>query len=116
VPTIPPPVPLEPEDEAPQGQGDTFRLAWSSSHTLGQDECYLVNLRYTHEGAAVNLQVCVQQTYWWVDDTLYGQADQATNRVYSWSVQVARKSTSAEGTEIYLPLGPASEEWRFYWR
>jgi hypothetical protein len=76
----------------------------------------LVNLRYTHGGSLANLQVCVQETYWWVDESLYGEADQETDRVYYWSVRVARKDVDAEGKEIYLPLGPASEEWGFYWR
>lgn len=116
VPPIRPPVPIEPEDGAPHGQGSIFRLGWQSSHTLKRDECYLVNLRYTHAGAPVIVQVCVQQTSWWVDESLYGQADQETDRVYFWSVQVARKSTDAEGKEAYVPLSPASEEWRFYWR
>lgn len=113
---MPAPVPLEPEDGSPQGQSSIFKLAWRSNHTLLGDECYLVNVRYTHQGSMVNLQLCVQQTSWWVDESLYGEADQETSRVYYWSVQVVRKSTNAEGTEIYVPLGPASEEWRFYWR
>jgi hypothetical protein len=76
----------------------------------------LVSVRYTHSGAEVNLPVCVQATQWWVDKALYLQADQETDRVYFWDVRTVRKETDAEGNETYVPLGPPSEEWSFYWR
>lgn len=98
------------------GQRDIFKLGWQSVHTLKRDECYLLSLRYTHDGSMVDLRVCVQETFWWVDPALYGEADQETDRVYFWSVQVARKGTDAEGNESYVPLSAASEEWKFYWR
>ena len=113
---VPPPTPLEPEDGAPFGEGADFRLSWRSTHTLKPDECYLVTIRYTHDGAEVGLPVCVQQTFWWVDDALYLQADQETGRVYYWSVRVVRKETDADGKEAFTPLGPPSEERSFYWR
>ncbi len=116
LPTVAPPTPLEPEDGAPFGERDTFRLAWGSSHTLARDECFLVTVRYTHNAAEVRLPICVQATHWWVDDALYLQADQETDRVYYWSVSVARKQTDADGMESFVPLGPSSEEWSFYWR
>jgi RNA polymerase subunit RPABC4/transcription elongation factor Spt4 len=116
VPTLPPPTPLEPEDEAPFAESDIFRLAWRSSHTLKPDECYLVMVRYTHDGGQINLPVCVQETYWWVDRALYLQADQETQRVYFWNVRLARKETDADGNQTFLPLSPASDEWSFYWR
>ncbi len=107
---------MEPEDGAPFGERDVFKLGWQSTHTLKRDECYLLRLRYTHEGDSVTLEVCVQEASWWVDQSLYLEADQETDRVYYWSVWIARKGTDAEGNEIYLPLGPASLERRFYWR
>jgi hypothetical protein len=116
LPTVAPPTPLEPEDGVPFGEGANFRLAWRSSHTLKPDECYLVTLRYTHSGSEVQLPVCVQETYWWVDDALYLQADQETDRVYYWSVRVVRKEIDEERNETYVPLGPPSEELSFYWR
>jgi hypothetical protein len=73
-------------------------------------------VRYTHEGSAATLQTCVQQTSWWVDDSLYGQADQETDRVYYWQVRVVSKGMDDAGQEVYVPLSPPSEEWRFYWR
>jgi hypothetical protein len=109
-------VPVEPEDRAPFGESDIFRLAWRSSHTLNPDECYLVEVRYTRDGGEVKVPACVQQTYWWVDRALYGQADQNTGRVYYWTVRLAQKQTDASGNETFVPLGPASEEWSFYWR
>ena len=116
LPTLEPPVPIEPEDGAPFGDRDTFKLAWRSSHTLKPDECFLVTVRYTNAGSEVNLPVCVQATYWWVDEALYLQADQETDRVYNWSVRIARIETDEEGNETYVPLGASSEEWSFYWR
>jgi RNA polymerase subunit RPABC4/transcription elongation factor Spt4 len=115
-PTLPAPTLLEPDDGSPFGEGDVFRLAWRSSHTLKPDECFLVTVRYTHQGAEVGLPVCVQQTFWWVEESLYLQADQETGRVYYWSVRLARQATDEEGNETFVPLGPASEEWSFYWR
>lgn len=115
-PTVAPPMPTEPEDETPFGSGSIFRLAWRSNHTLKADECFLVRIRYTRQGSQVIMPVCVQQTYWWVDEGLYLQADQETDRVYYWTVQIVRKATDEDGNEVYTPLGPASEEWSFYWR
>jgi hypothetical protein len=116
LPTVEPPILLEPEDKAPFGATDVFRLAWQSNHTLKPNECYLVTLRYTHEGSETSLPVCVQQTYWWVDRGLYNEADQETGRVYFWKVAVARKETDANGTETFVPLSSPSEERSFYWR
>ncbi len=108
---------MEPEDGAPfDGEDADFRLAWRSSYTLRPDECYLITVRYTHEGAEVNLPVCVQETYWWVDKGLYLQADQETDRLYYWSVRIARRGTDDDGDEVFVPLSPPSEEWTFYWR
>jgi RNA polymerase subunit RPABC4/transcription elongation factor Spt4 len=115
-PTVAPPLPSEPEDGAPFGSGSIFRLAWSSSHLLRTDQCYLVKVRYVHQGVEVTLPVCVQETFWWVDKALYLQADQETDRVYHWTVQVVQITTDAEGQDVYTPLGPPSEEWSFYWR
>lgn len=115
-PTVPPPVLVEPEDGAPFAQNDIFRVAWRSSHTLKPDECYLVTIRYTHQGSEVRLPVCVQQTHWWVDKALYLQADQETARVYYWSVQVVRKGLDEDGSEIFVPLSVSSAERSFYWR
>lgn len=116
LPTVPPPVPFEPEDGAPFAGRDTFRLAWQGRHTLKPDECYLVTIRYTNKGAEVDLPVCVQDTFWWVDKALYLQADQETDRVYYWSVRVVRKETDSDGNQTYVPLSPFTDEWSFYWR
>jgi hypothetical protein len=51
-----------------------------------------------------------------VDDGLYLQADQETGRAYNWSVRVVRKEVDEDGSTSYVPLGPPSEEWTFYWR
>lgn len=75
-----------------------------------------MSIRYTHGGVGVSLPVCVQATHWWVDKALYLQADQETDRVYYWDVRAARMETDADGNETYVPLGPPSEEWSFYWR
>jgi hypothetical protein len=115
-PTVAPPILVEPEEGVPFAENDIFKVAWRSSHTLKPDECYLVTIRYTHQGAEVRLPVCVQETFWWVDHALYLQADQETGRVYYWSVRVVRKETDADGNEAFAPLGPPSEEWSFYWR
>ena len=116
MPTVAPPVPVEPADGSPFTETAIFKLAWQSSHTLKPDQCYLVTVRYTMGGVEVNLPVCVQETYWWVDRTLYLLADQETGRVYNWSVRVAQKERDADGKETYVPLSPASEEWAFYWK
>jgi len=115
-PTVPPPILVEPEDGAPFAQNDILRVAWRSGHTLKPDECYLLTIRYTHQGSEVQLPVCVQETYWWVDDALYLQADQETDRVYYWSVQVVRKGIDDEGSEVFIPLSESSAERSFYWR
>jgi hypothetical protein len=116
LPTVEPPTPFEPEDGTSFGESDTFRLAWQSGHTLKPDECFLITIRYTNTGSEIKLPVCVQATQWWVDESLYLQADQETDRVYYWSVAAARMETDEEGNETYVPLSASSEEWSFYWR
>ncbi len=115
-PTVAVPILLEPDAGAPFAENDIFRLAWRSSHTLKPDECYLVTIRYTHQGSEVRLPVCVQETFWWVDKALYLQADQETDRVYYWTVQVVKKGIDEDGDEIFVPLSMPSTESSFYWR
>jgi hypothetical protein len=115
-PTVAVPILLEPDEGAPFAENDIFRLAWRSSHTLKPDECYLVTIRYTRQGSEVRLPVCVQGTFWWVDKALYLQADQETDRVYYWSVQVVKKGIDEDGDEIFVPLSMPSAESSFYWR
>jgi hypothetical protein len=112
-----PPTLVEPEEGASfVGHKAIIKLAWSSSHVLAPDECYLVLLHWTEEGAPSGTQVCVQRTFWYMDQTLYLRADQVTERVYEWSVRLVRKEVDAEGNETLIPLGPASEEMFFHWR
>jgi hypothetical protein len=73
-------------------------------------------LRYTHQGSAVVDSYRVQQTYWFVHQTLYLQADQETGRIYYWSVRLVRKQIGSGGAEVYVPFSPASEERSFSWK
>jgi hypothetical protein len=57
----------------------------------------------------------VQDTFWFVDDSLHLRADQETDRLYRWSVQVVRKGTDSSGDDVFVPLSSSSEEWSFYW-
>lgn len=115
-PTVLAPVLLEPEDRAPFQESDILRLAWQSNHTLKADECFLLTVRYVQDGSEVRLAMCLKEPEWWVDDGLYLQADQETDRAYHWSVLVARKEIDEDGSESYVPLSPASQERTFYWR
>jgi hypothetical protein len=116
-PTVAPPTIVEPEDEAPyDGARAIIKLAWTSSHTLASDECYLVTLRWTEGGAPAATEICVQGTSWFVDESLHLRADQETQRVYYWSVRLAQKRTNEEGIEEFVPLSPSSEERSFYWK
>ncbi|MFN2187068.1 MAG: double zinc ribbon domain-containing protein [Anaerolineae bacterium] len=115
-PTVPAPVLLAPEDGSTYGANAIIRLAWRSAHTLKTDECYLLTVSYVQDGSEVGLTMCMQETQWWVDDGLYLQADQETDRAYQWQVAVARQTVAEDGTTRYAPLGPASQEWTFYWR
>jgi hypothetical protein len=108
---------VQPEDAAPfDGDNAIIKLAWSSSHTLRQDECYRVTLRWTEGGAPASTDACVQETSWFVPETLYLRADQETDRVYYWSVQVVQPQTDADGNATYVPLSVSSEERSFYWK
>jgi hypothetical protein len=115
---VAPPTLVGPED------GDAYsgvrarapiKLAWRSAHTLGADEYYEVQVRYTSGGTEIIQPAHVQETYWYVGSALYLQADQETGRVHYWSVRVVQKETDSEGNDVYEPLGPSSEEWTFYW-
>jgi hypothetical protein len=108
---------LLPEDEAPyDGKGAIIKLSWQSRHTLDSDECYQVRLRWTEGGAPAATEVCVQQTQWFVDSSLYLRADQETARLYQWSVRVVQETTGDDGGASYVPLSPMSEERSFFWR
>lgn len=117
LPTVAPPVSVEPQDRAPyDGARAIIRLAWQSRHTLERDECYQVQVRWTEKGAPAATEVCVQETQWFVDRALYLRADQETDRLYSWRVRIVRKETGDGGAAVYVPLGPFGEERSFYWR
>ena len=116
-PTPVPPTLLEPEDgEGYGGRDAIIKLVWTSSHTLKPSECYLVTVRWTEQGAMAANEVCVQETLWFMPESLYLRADQETDRVYFWSVEVARRSTDSEGNQRFVPFSQASEEWSFHWR
>ncbi len=116
-PTLEPPTLDKPEDGAVfNGAEANIELGWSSTHTLAPDECFLIGLRWTENGSPAGIQVCVQRTSWFVDAGLYLRADQETERVYYWSVSLARKTTDADGNAQYTPLSPASEERSFFWK
>lgn len=115
-PVVAAPVLLEPADGSPFSAGDIIRLAWRGDQALQIDRCYMVRIRYTHLGADETVPVCVQADFWFVDQSIYGRADQETDRLYHWSVQLMRKTTDSSGQESYTPLSPVSEEWSFHWR
>jgi hypothetical protein len=116
-PTAPPPEILAPEDGAGfSGINSIIELRWTASYTLRPDEYFEVRLRYVHDGAETETPVYVQRTSWFVDEGLYQQADQTTDRAYHWSVRLVRQETNAAGEEVYRPLGLASEERTFNWR
>jgi len=107
---------LRPEDGAPfSGEGAKIELEWTSSHTLKSDEYYQVTLRWTELGAPQSTQVSMQGTSWFVDQSLWLRADQETDRVYYWSVRLARQGTDEGGQEVYAPFSSPSEERSFHW-
>jgi hypothetical protein len=112
-----PPTVLLPEDGTVfNGAGTSIELAWTSNHILSPDEYFEVTLRYTQQGARVELPVYVQSASWFVDEALYLAADQETDRIYHWSVRLVRKTTDADGNVEYVPLSGSSPERSFYWR
>jgi hypothetical protein len=98
-----------------EGENARIELAWSGNHTLQPNECYQVILRWTEDGETRGTSVCMQSTSWFVDKMLWLRADQATGRVYNWSVRLARKDKDTTGAEVYVPLGPPSAERAFSW-
>ena len=116
MPTVAPPVPVEPENGSTHSPDATFRLGWTADYTLKPDECFLITIRWTEQGVAATMPLCVQETHWYVQkEGLYGKADQETGRAYNWSVRLARKGIDADGKETYTPFSPPSVEWVFYW-
>jgi RNA polymerase subunit RPABC4/transcription elongation factor Spt4 len=116
-PTIAPPTLEKPGDKDPfDGEEAIIPLTWQSSYSLRRDECYLVTVRWTENGAPVSNEVCTQEMVWNVEKWLYLRADQETDRLYYWSVRIVRKGTDASGQVTYIPLTSPSEERAFYWR
>lgn len=117
VPTVAPPTLTGPEDGgAFQGASAAIPLRWRSDHTLKADEYYQVTLRYTQGGAEVRLPIYVQATEWYVDKSLYLEADQESQRLYRWSVRLVRKAPGSGGEAEYIVLSPSSSEFSFYWQ
>ena len=98
------------------GETADIELTWSGSHLLQPSEYYMVHVRWTENGAPNFTEVSVQGTSWFVSELLYLRADLETERVYYWSVHLARKETDAEGNETFVPFSPSSEERSFYWK
>ena len=116
-PTAAPPTLLEPADgEAFGGKDAIIKLVWTSGYTLRPDECYRVKVRWTEQGAMAANEVCVQDSLWFMPESLYLRADQETDRLYYWSVDLARRTTDANGIQRFQPFSPVSEEWTFHWR
>lgn len=117
LPTVVAPSAVEPEDGALfSGEDAVIKLAWRSSHTLARDECFLVNLRWTEGGAPAGDKVCVQQTSWYVDKQFHLRADQETERIYYWTVRLARRTTDSDGAAEFVALSQPSAERSFYWK
>lgn len=75
-----------------------------------------MTIRYTHEGAEARVPVYVQATEWFVDKSLYLQADQETQRLYRWSVRLVWRTAGSGGEAEYVVLSPSSAEFSFYWQ
>ena len=94
----------------------TILMSWTTSYTLDPDQFFEIALRYTHGGAEVALTYYVLTWQSYVDEDLYLQADQETNRAYHWQVRTVLRGTDAAGKTTYIPLSPKSEERVFYWK
>ncbi len=98
------------------GENASIELTWQSDHRLTSDEYFEVAVRYVSGGSPVSVPVYVQRPSWFVSPMLYGQADQESQRKYSWSVRLVRKRLGAGGSDEYAPISGWSEEWVFYWK
>jgi hypothetical protein len=124
---VPPTTTTEPVLEAPvllmpeagavyNGSNTNIECIWQSSHTLTANEYFEIAIRYVSQGNPVMVPVYVQRASWFVSEMLYGQADLESQREYSWSVRLVRKSTEADGTDEYVAISAWSEERVFYWK
>ena len=117
LPTVAPPTLTGPEDGGVfRGATADIGLTWQSRHALQADEYYLVTVRYTHEGAEARVPVYVQATEWFVDGSLYLEADQETERLYRWTVRIVRRRAAGGSGAEYEPISPVSAERSFYWQ
>lgn len=116
-PSLGAPVPQLPEDRTTfEGAGTSFQLAWTTNYSLGPDQWFEIVVRYTRLGVEVRLPVYVQTWEWFMDKSLYLQADQETGRAYYWQVRAVQKVTDSAGQVRYVPLSPASDEREFFWK
>jgi hypothetical protein len=116
-PTVSPPELDTPEDGSVfSGEEATIELSWLGGDALRPNEYYVVRVRWTEDGAQAFTEVPRQSTSWFVDSSLYARADLDAERLYFWSVRLARKETDAEGSETYVPVSPFSEERSFDWK
>jgi len=106
----------KPENEAVfTGEHERIILSWIPAQPLGQDEWFVVSLRWLENGQLQYGGAQVQEPQWPVAEFYYGRADQPERR-YEWDVEVVRITTDAQGNQISQVLSPKSETRSFYWR
>lgn len=107
------PVPLRPaDDQIFHGDEEPIMLAWTSVGILGDDEYYLVHMRYMVDDEAVaEWSEWRKDTGWRVPSELQPPSE-ARSHLFRWDVTVMRRT--GEGSEGE-PLSPTSEVRSFYW-
>jgi len=107
------PVPLRPADgQVFHGTEEPIMLAWTSVGILGDDEYYLVRLRYLMDDKVV------AEWHEWRKDTSWRVPSErcppleARSHLFLWDVTVMHR---VDGKDKGEPISPTSESRSFYW-
>jgi LysM repeat protein len=102
---------LSPADEE-RVEGEVVTLQWSSVGILGEDEAYLVSVRYiVGENAVTQLPPAITIANSYRVPAGNRPSADASGHLFEWDVSVVQLT----GTTTYVPLTPPSDPRTFYW-
>jgi LysM repeat protein len=111
------PVLLSPSDKAElRGLKEPLTLMWLSVGLLGDDEWYVVDLRYNdREGKTQQAEQWLRTTTWRLPESLRPGTD-APYHSFRWTVTVTRQTgVKPDGSPVGEAASPKSETWSFFW-
>jgi len=106
-----------PDGTVYEGEDAVILLSWVAVKTLGEDEWYVVRLRYRDrkdEDWADELNFWTKATSWHLPSYLHPPSE-AAPRLFKWDVTVVRRAAGPSGQIEMEARSPISHPRQFYW-